>query len=137
MERTLVGNPHRSAKLLGLLGGDIMGDFLIRRLLTTAVPAESREILEGVLSDEVRHIRFLRSLLVTELAGLEFRKERWSEASALAARASTRRHRSPGAIRRSTPRARGHLRAGRTEGVAPPMAAAPVDGVHRRNSAQR
>ncbi|MBI3892398.1 MAG: fatty acid desaturase [Candidatus Wallbacteria bacterium] len=70
MERALVGSPHKATKLLGLLGGDIMGDFLIRRLLVTPLPAEAREALEVVLADEVKHIAFLRTLLARELAEL-------------------------------------------------------------------
>lgn len=70
MERALVGSPHKATKLLGLLGGDVMGDFLIRRLLSTPLPQEVREVLLGVLADEVRHIEFLRALLARELSEL-------------------------------------------------------------------
>ncbi len=74
MERTLVESTQKSAKLLGLLGGDIMGDFLIRRLLATPVGDEARQVLRSVLSDEVKHIEFLTDLLEVELAALSGRQ---------------------------------------------------------------
>lgn len=70
MESVLVGASSLHAKLLGLLGGDIMGDFLIRRLLETGVSADARELLQGVLADEMRHIEFLRARLGEELRSL-------------------------------------------------------------------
>jgi len=56
MERTLLNTPIRAVQLVGLLGGDIMGDFLLQRLMTTAVSDEIRGELEGVLEDEKGHI---------------------------------------------------------------------------------
>lgn len=63
MEGLLVRNPHLEVRLLGLLGGDIMGEYLIRRLLTTPLPEPVRATLEDVLEDEERHITFLSAQL--------------------------------------------------------------------------
>lgn len=88
MERTLLGTPTRAVQLLGLLGGDIMGDFLLQRLMRTRIAPEIHRDLDGVLEDEKGHIaHFLLHLpdALRELGFLDRMRCRWVQVVLLVA----------------------------------------------------
>ncbi len=73
MDSTLLGCPIRAIQLVGLLGGDIMGDFLLQRLKTTSLPSPTIERLDEVLEDEQAHIAHFLLHLPEALDGLGWR----------------------------------------------------------------
>jgi hypothetical protein len=72
MERALLGAPSRSIQLMGLLGGDIMGDFILQRLRVSGLPDDVNAELDAVLEDEQEHIVHFLLHLPEELRQLDF-----------------------------------------------------------------
>lgn len=70
MEWALFEHPVPSIRLMGLLGGDIMGDFLLERLLASDLPDDVKGDLRSVRADEERHIDHFAATLPDQLAAL-------------------------------------------------------------------